>query len=168
MARDALIRKKIGIQRGTVISQGEHTPASNNKAHHRPQRPCLYRRLAKPNILSADYVFHYFLDRYGRQHFNFRQHIWLDPGIQMAYTPIRTIALDTLAINLLTFEVHDRAGFTSQRAIELIAPFCTECLLTSPRNAWLLPRATIKAWADSHRSVKRSQARGTHKRAMIR
>jgi len=103
--------------------------------------------------------FRYFVDRNGCQHFNFPQRIWLDPTIAMAVTPVQTIALETLAINLLTFMTRERdyraaVGVTSQRAIALAREFCADCLLGAPVEAWELPRASIKAWLESHRPAR--------------
>jgi len=109
--------------------------------------------------------FRYFVDRNGCQHFNFPQRIWLDPTIAMAVTPVQTIALETLAINLLTFMTRERdyragVGVTSQRAIALAREFCADCLLGAPVEAWELPRASIKAWLESHRPA--GSARGPY------
>jgi hypothetical protein len=108
--------------------------------------------------------FRYFVDRSGCQHFNFPQRIWLDPTIAMAVTPVQTIALETLAINLLSFMTRERdyraaVGVTSQRAIALAREFCAECLLGAPAEAWELPRASIKAWLESHQPAGRIKHR---------
>jgi hypothetical protein len=100
--------------------------------------------------------FRYFVDRAGRQHFNFAQRIWLDPAIEMAFTRVQTLALETLALNLLTFMTRERdhraaVGITSHRAVVLAPEFCADCLRSAPPEAWELPRAAIKAWLDSHR-----------------
>lgn len=107
--------------------------------------------------------FRYFVDRSGCQHFNFPQRIWLDPTIAMAVTPVQTIALETLAVNLLTFITRERdyraaLGVTSQRAIALAREFCADCLLGAPAEAWELPRASIRAWLDSHRPAASARA----------
>jgi hypothetical protein len=98
--------------------------------------------------------FRYYVDRSGCQHFNFPQRIWLDPTIPMAVTPVQTLALETLAINLLT-----AVGVTSQRALVLSGAFCADCLLGAPVEAWELPRASIRAWLDSHANEPRKVVR---------
>jgi len=108
--------------------------------------------------------FRYFVDRCGCQHFNFPQRVWLDPTIAMAVTPVQTLALETLAINLLHFMTRERdyraaVGVTSQRAFALAGEFCADCLLGAPAEAWELPRASIKAWLESHRPAERIKHR---------
>jgi len=115
------------------------------------------------DLRSPSGNFRYFVDRSGCQHFNFPQRIWLDPTIAMAVTPVQTIALETLAINLLTFLTRERdyrasIGVTSQRAIALAREFCADCLLGAPAEAWELPRASIKAWLESHRPAASTRA----------
>ena len=173
MAHDALSRKKIIPPQGSVVTPKARVDAPANKAHGAAWRACGFPRQELQDSFPAAYEFRYFMDRRGRQHFNFRQHVWLDPAIQMAHTPIQTVALDTLAINLLTFVIHGcdcqaAVGFTSRRAIELIPYFCADCLLTSPPNAWVLPRTAIRAWAHSYRFIGRSHTVGAQKRAKAR
>jgi hypothetical protein len=114
--------------------------------------------------------FRYFIDRQGRQHFNFRQQVWLDASVQMAYTSVYSVALKTLAVNLLTLVTRKRdyqaaVGLTSRRVVALAASFSRECLLGAPNQAWALPKASIKAWLDSRLRVRslprprRSEAR---------
>jgi hypothetical protein len=114
--------------------------------------------------------FRYFIDRQGRQHFNFRQQVWLDASVQMAYTSVYSVALKTLAVNLLTLVTRKRdyqaaVGLTSRRVVALAASFSRECLLGAPNEAWALPKASIKAWLDSRPRVRslprprRSEAR---------
>jgi len=67
------------------------------------------------DLRSPSGNFRYFVDRSGCQHFNFPQRIWLDPTIAMAVTPVQTIALETLAINLLTFLTRERDYRASTR-----------------------------------------------------
>ena len=77
-----------------------------------------------PKALTGNGDFCYFMDRSGRQHFNFVQRIWLDPAISMEFTTVQTTALETLAVNLLTLVTRERdcrtaVGITSQRALAL-------------------------------------------------
>ena len=122
--------------------------------------PALMRQAAD---LRRQSDFRYYVDRGGCQHFNFPQRIWLDPTIAMAVTPVQTIALETLALNLLTFMIRERdyraaVGVTSQRAVVLSRAFCADCLLGAPPEAWELPRTSIRSWLESHRSA--GSARG--------
>jgi hypothetical protein len=120
------------------------------RIHHRR----LSNRSAPSKSTPRNVEFRYFIDRQGRQHFNFRQRVWLDASVQMAYTRVYSVALKTLAVNLLTLVTRKRdfqaaVGFTSRRVVLLAPSFCRECLLGAPDEAWALPKATIKAWLES-------------------
>jgi hypothetical protein len=108
----------------------------------------------------------YFVDRNGRQHFNFRQQVWLDPTVPMAYTRVPSIALTTLAVNLLAQALRQRAsdlkrgsrlerdsllaiGQSTRCALTLARQFSEECLLGAPDEGWVMPRATIRAWLSA-------------------
>jgi hypothetical protein len=121
------------------------------------------RRSARPQDQSTprrrDYEFRYFVDRQGRQHFNFRQRVWLDVSVQMAYTRVYSVALKTLAVNLLMLVTPKRhyqaaARLTSRQAVLLAPSFIRECLLGAPDEAWALPRVTIEAWLESRLRVR--------------
>jgi hypothetical protein len=106
--------------------------------------------------------FRFFIDRQGRQHFNFRQRVWLDASVQMAYTRVDTVALNTLAVNLLTLVTRKRdyraaVGSTSRRVVLLAPSFSRECLLGAPDDAWALPKTAIKAWLGSRLRARMSQ-----------
>ena len=85
----------------------------------------------------------------------------------MAVTPVLTVALETLAVNLLTEVTRERGyvaevGVTSWRVMQLAATFCEECLLTARGSGWVIPRASVKAWMAAHlrkRSVSAPKAR---------
>jgi hypothetical protein len=73
----------------------------------------------------------------------------------MAVTSITTLALETLAVNLLTQVTRERnfavaVGITSRRVLQLAHRFCGECLLTAHRDGWVIPRATVRAWLAAH------------------
>jgi len=111
----------------------------------RQQGPTFHRR-------NDDY--RYFIDRQGRQHFNFKQRVWLDASVQMACTRGYSLALETLALNLLTMVTRTRdyrvaVGVTSRRAMLLAPSFSRQCLLEAPDEAWALPKASIRAWVKS-------------------
>jgi hypothetical protein len=111
-------------------------------------------REARSKFPIRDDEFRYFIDRQGRQHFNFRQRVWLDASVQMACTRVYSLALKTLAVNLLTMATRKRdyqaaVGFTSRRVVLLAPSFSRECLLSAPDEAWALPLASIKAWLGS-------------------
>jgi hypothetical protein len=102
--------------------------------------------------------FCYYVDSRGHQHFNFAQRIWLSPSVQMAVTPVMTVALQTLAINLLMRGTHARGyraavGATSSRMVGLASRFCVECLLSARPGGWVIPRATVRAWLVSQRRM---------------
>lgn len=94
------------------------------------------------------------VDSAGRQHFNFRQQVWLHPAVPMAYTKVPGTALTTLAANLLALALQRPSGRESRLAIAIAArcarglarQFCEECLLAAPEGGWVMPRATIRAW----------------------
>lgn len=100
--------------------------------------------------------FSYYLDGRGHQHFDFRQKIWLEPNVEMAFGRVCTVALMTLAVNLLI-----QAGAPNSRQQlrqpgrlniqEAARAFCEDCLLTAPRDAWILPRDAINAWIETYR-----------------
>jgi hypothetical protein len=104
-----------------------------------PASPAQRRRRRR----EVEYTF--LLDHRGRQHFNFRQVVWLDPQVDMAFTRVYSVALKTLAINLLTLALR-RPG---RRALLLAPAFSRECLMGAPDRAWALPKATIEAWFES-------------------
>lgn len=108
----------------------------------------VHRVEAAPPPVST---FCYYVDRQGVQHFNFIQQIWLQPQVEMAVTAVVTVALETLAVNLLTQVTRERdfaapVGITSRRVMQLARRFCEQCLLTAQQGGWRIPRATIKSW----------------------
>jgi hypothetical protein len=110
-------------------------------------------------VLSASGDFRYYVDTRGFQHFNFQQRIWRNPLVQMAVTPVMTTALETLALNLLTYITRDgryetRVRVTPRRLVSLARRFCAECLLTASPEGWVIPRSTIKAWLVSQQSLR--------------
>jgi hypothetical protein len=106
--------------------------------------------------------FRFFVDRHGRQHFNFRQQIWLDSSVQMAFTRVYSTALKTLAVNLLTLVTEERdcrvaIGRTSRRVLSLAPVFSRQCLMGAPDAAWALPKSTIESWLQSQRRRRRTR-----------
>jgi hypothetical protein len=104
--------------------------------------------------------FCYYVDANGRQHFNFIQQIWLRPQVEMAVTSIMTVALETLAVNLLTQVTRDRncpaaVGVTSRRVMQLARLFCAECLLSAHSDGWVMPRVSVKSWFAAHIRARR-------------
>jgi hypothetical protein len=101
--------------------------------------------------------FRFFVDRHGRQHFNFRQTLWLDAAVDMAFTRVYSTALKTLAANLLAQALDKPA----RRAAQLAPAFSRECLMGAPDKAWALPKSTIEAWfASKQRRTERTQQLG--------
>ncbi len=114
------------------------------------------RRSTRARIAGGDVCF--YVDSQGRQHFNFPQRVWLYPSVPMAVTPIMSIELETLAINLLTPLTRERdypaaVGVTSKRVRRLASRFCAECLLTAQSQAWVMQRSTISAWLASRTRI---------------
>lgn len=119
------------------------------------------RRADSPR--AAKY-FCYYVDADGRQHFNFTQQIWLRPQVEMAVTSVRTVALETLAVNLLTLVTRERdwaaaVGVTSRRVMKLADRFCTDCLLSAHTDGWIMPRAAVRAWLATQMSAAQSRGR---------
>lgn len=105
-------------------------------------------------------TFCYYVDPQGLQHFNFIQQVWLQPQVEMAVTAVMTLALETLAVNLLTEVTGERdfpapVGITSRRVMQLAPRFCEQCLLTAQRGGWKIPRATVKSWLASQARARR-------------
>ena len=132
------------------VDDAQECPVAENvsKARGKPRR----RRMRTP----PKGEFRFYVDRQGRQHFNFEQQVWLDESVPMAYTAIYSIALKTLALNILTLSLnrHDvplAVGRTCRTALVLAATFGKQCLLGAPPKAWILPKSTIRAWLKSKR-----------------
>jgi hypothetical protein len=111
-------------------------------------------------VSTARTEFRYYVDRSGRQHFNFAQRVWLRRSIPMACTRMHSLALATLAVNLLTMVLEERdqpaaAAITRRRAMRLARKFAAECLLTAPEDRWAIPRDAIAAWIRSRRAAGR-------------
>jgi hypothetical protein len=128
------------------------------------ERRRLASRTTRPECSPRNGEFRYFIDRQGRQHFNFRQRVWLDASVQMAYTRVYSVALKTLAVNVLTMTTRKRdyqvaVGFTSRRVVLLAPSFIRECLLDAPDGAWALPKSSIKAWLESRLRTRTSRPR---------
>jgi hypothetical protein len=124
--------------------------AQLNRIERRPSS----RRSEQSKPRLRDHEFRFFVDRQGRQHFNFRQRVWLDASVQMAYTRVYSVALKTLAVNLLTLVTPKRdyqaaVRLTSRQAVLLAPSFIRDCLSDAPDEAWALPRTAIEAWVES-------------------
>jgi hypothetical protein len=104
----------------------------------------------------GDTEFRFFVDPRGHQHFNFRQTIWLDASVDMAFTRVYSTALKTLAANLLT-QALDRPA---RQAVQLAAAFSRECLMGAPDRAWSLPKSTIESWCASKQRRLQRKRRG--------
>jgi hypothetical protein len=133
----------------TDARAGPSARRAGTGAHHRGRRPA-----ATP---LEDIRF--YIDRAGRQHFNFEQRAWLDPLVPMACTRVHSTALATLAVNLLTLVLRERdyhaaVGRSCRRAVVLAREFSDECLLSAPEQGWVMPRSAIRAWIGSHRRAR--------------
>ena len=119
--------------------------------------PCPQAPPPSTRTLTAHGDFRYYVDFRGRQHFNFEQKIWLKPSVQMAVTPVVTLALQTLAINLLARTVRECDDktilITFKRLLRLAKRFCAECLLTASPAGWVIPRSSIEGWLASQRRL---------------
>ena len=102
--------------------------------------------------------FRFFVDRNGRQHFNFVQRVWIDRSVSMAFTSVRTKALETLALNVLALACPPGSVIHGASAAHFVSAFCDECLLEAPREAWVMPRTTVLEWiATQRRRFRRSR-----------
>jgi hypothetical protein len=139
----------------TIVSPSvtvERSPRRSARVACRSESVSARRAERQPPV---DQKFRYFVDSNGRQHFNFVQRVWLQPQVEMAVTPVPTVALATLAVNLLTEVTRERdyaavVGITSRRVMQLASKFCDECLLTARGNGWVIPRASVKSWVAAH------------------
>lgn len=126
----------------------ESSPRRSARVACRTQAASSRRAERSPPV---DEKFRYYVDSSGRQHFNFVQRVWLQLQVEMAVTPVPTLALETLAVNLLTEVTRERdyvavVGVTSRRVMQMAPMFCDECLLTAHGNGWVIPRASVKSW----------------------
>jgi hypothetical protein len=127
---------------GSVVAPSvriNHVTSSRRKP---PQ--CETPPIPTPRTLSANRHFRYYMDSRGFQNFNFQQRM--------------TTALETLALNLLTYIAREsgyrtRLGITSKRMVRLARRFCSECLLTASPEGWVIPRSAIEAWLASQQSL---------------
>ena len=153
MSRPSSVIERVGIRSaGAVLIPTVHEVAPHSRQMARRASPSSQRRAARAGSASGDFFF--YEDSQGRQHFNFAQRIWLHPSVTMAVTPVMTLELQTLAINLLTPLTRERdyraaVGVTSKRVMRLAKRFCAECLLTADAAALLMPRSAIRAWLAS-------------------
>ena len=120
--------------------------------------PCPQPPVPPTRTHMAHADFRYYVDFRGRQHFNFEQKIWLKPSVQMAVTPVVTLALQTLAINLLARTVRECDDktivvITFKRLLRMAKRFCAECLLTASPAGWVIPRSSIEGWLASQRRL---------------
>jgi hypothetical protein len=153
---DAAVRGR-ARKPGSVIAPTARTDKAKASGYRKQPcaSPAVRLQLARPTGGCAD--FRYYLDSRGYQHFNFKQRLWPNPSVRMAVTPVMTIALETLAVNLLahvTGERSDRAcpSINPRRLARLARRFCAQCLLTACPAGWVIPRCTIEAWlASQHR-----------------
>lgn len=137
-------------------------PLRRSRASARRTRDLPSRRAA--GARTAGNHFCYYMDAEGRQHFNFIQRLWIRSQVDMAVTPVMTVALQTLAINLLAHVTHPESracasALASNRMHELAHRFCLECLLTARSDGWVMPRASVAAWLSTRR---RRQSRTRH------
>jgi hypothetical protein len=147
-------RRKIGIEVVPPVRtrSRRHGASVACRLAPQPMRPD-----ARPPRVST---FCYYVDMRGVQHFNFIQRVWLQPRVEMAVTAVMTLALETLAVNLLTEVTRERdfpapVGITSRCVMQLARRFCEQCLLTSQRCGWKIPRATIQSWLSAQLRARR-------------
>ena len=108
-------------------------------------------------------TFRFRLDRNGFQHFNFRQHLWVNASVRMAFTQAPSTALTTLALNILslaaTAEPSGLAQAGLRRQLRLARKFAQECLLTAPATRWIIRREVVLTWVITQRTTLRTGAR---------
>lgn len=151
---DNAVMRSTGKREQSVVAPAVliDAPARSRKGSqsNQMQRRRTARRKAQLKPRVRDYEYRYFIDRQGRQHFNFRQRVWLNASVQMAYTRVYSVALKTLAVNLLVLADYRTAARLTPRKAGLLAPsFIRECLVGAPDAAWALPSTTIEAWLES-------------------
>jgi len=124
--------------------------AATQRSAKRHARPC--GRHVRPGVGPDE--FRYYIDRRGVQHFNFEQLLWIERSVAMAFTPVRTTALETLAINVLALACGGSPASPTRRGSSaqlkpLARDFCEQCLLGAPQEGWVLPRLAIQAWVQA-------------------
>lgn len=145
-------RQKVGRACGaatTIVA-----PRRVGPARRIPDSACRAARICAARaeaIAPVPRIFCFYVDRAGRQHFNFAQQVWLQPGVDMAVTGVVTVALETLALNVLAHVMREcdlatALGIAPCRAARLTRQFCLECLLTAGQSGWKIPRETVRSW----------------------
>lgn len=129
---------------------------------HRTADSSRRSRTPRARVRAPQDEFRYCMDRHGTQHFNFEQRVWIERSVGMAVTPVRTTALETLAINLLALAmqpggVRPQRRTNPTRLIPMVQDFCEQCLLGAPQEGWVLPRMVIQAWMDARRRPRRAR-----------
>jgi hypothetical protein len=159
MAQPDTVVERLGSRtRGSVLTATARIDEVASRPRQADRCASLSSRRRSARAPNARGDFWYYVDHEGRQRFNFRQRIWLSPSVKMAVTPVMTLALETLAINLLARMTRERdypaaVGVTSRSVARLARRFCTECLLTAGPAGWVMPQSAIKAWLTSHRRI---------------
>jgi len=150
------MRERCGAEASATAASADADTAAGERPAGCRRGDLRRRRRASPSRSAVSRAppreFRCRLDRDGRQRFNFAQHVWLDPDVPMACTRSVSIALQTLAVNVLTQTLTaDRKGPARNRLshrmlIRLARAFSEECLLGAPERGWIIPRATVSAW----------------------
>lgn len=91
------------------------------------------------------------LDPEGREHFNFPQTYTLKRGVRMGTTPTRTLAAETLAMNLLAPFVVDTDGTLRRAHLRALARVFAEQVLAEAAGVdWRISREAVQSWLAAH------------------
>ncbi|MDX2086327.1 MAG: hypothetical protein SFX73_00700 [Kofleriaceae bacterium] len=90
------------------------------------------------------------LDPEGREHFNFPQTHTLKRGVRMGTTPTMTLALETLAVNVLAPFVDEASRDARRGRLRALARvFAGEVLTGAAGSEWRISRDAVCAWLAS-------------------
>lgn len=91
------------------------------------------------------------LDPDGREYFNFPQTLTLKRGVRMGTTPTLTLAVETLAVNVLAPFVADAFSDTRRSRLRVLArAFAEEVLAHAAGSEWRMSRDAIRSWLASN------------------
>lgn len=87
------------------------------------------------------------LDPEGREHFNFPQTYTLKRGVRMGTTPTLTLAVETLAMNVLAPFVSDAASASARHRLRHLSRlFAEDVLLLVAGSDWRISREAVRSW----------------------
>ena len=87
------------------------------------------------------------LDPDGGEHFNFPQTYTLKRGVRMGTTPTPTLAVETLAMNVLAPFMSDAQSASARNRLRHLARlFAEEVLAHAAGSDWRISREAVRSW----------------------